>query len=190
MQTGPAGWREGNDSVFTLGARLPEQVFSRPAVRYRFTEFDMVFSDECWYSLRRLAEASGDAVVRGAVLEPPEAYYRGVGVLTRREVSMKSPTEYLEWLHDIPQEFSADALVYTAEVVVFQPPSAAWGVWAQRNMEVAVLAIFDESVEQTGDPEPLAWFSVSEALHHIIALRYENQEVPPSLAAKMVENYG
>jgi hypothetical protein len=111
-------------------------------------------------------------------------------VSTRRQFSLTSPTDYLEWLHEAPQEFTTDTLIYTAEVILFQPPSAAWGIWAQRNMEVAVLAVFDDSVAQSGDPEPLAWFSATEALHQMIALKYEYQEVPQSLAATLIENYG
>lgn len=190
MQTEREERHEADESVFRLNARLPEQVFNGTAVRYRFAEFDMVFSDEYWFSMRRLAEASGDAVVKASVVEPREASYLHLGIPTTREISIDSPTEYLEWLHNAPRESSADALVYTAEVIVFQPPSGAWGIWVQRDMEVAVLAIFDESTAIGGDPEPLAWFSASEALHHLIALKYANQDVPASLADAFVENYG
>lgn len=176
--------------MFDLTARLPDQVFRQRPIRYRFGEFDMVFSERFWYALRRLAAASGDPSIHVAVIDPPDAFYDDLDLATRSEISTKSSDDYLQWLYGTDQIINANSLVYTAEAIVFQPPSAGWGIWAQRNMEIAVLAVFDDVVDKSGDPEPIRWFSASEALHDLVALRYPNQTVPSSLSATLLENYG
>jgi hypothetical protein len=190
MSIGSADRHEHDESLFTLNARLPEQVFRQPAIQYRFGEFDIVFSEHFWYGLARLAEGSGDTIVHAAVIDPPDAYYNGLGVSTKKEISTNSLDSYLEWLHRTNQDSRVDSIAYTAEVIVFQPPSATWAIWAQRNLEVTVLAVFDEIVDRSTDAETIRWFSLSEALHHLIALRYSDQAVPTSLSATLLKNYG
>jgi hypothetical protein len=177
---------------YRTGSRLPEQVFLPAALVYCFCEFDEVLTGQFWVCAGQLAQASQDTAIIVTVLDSLGASAASTGstfLPSEISIAADAEAEYLTWLvRPIPGQHE-QALVYTAEIILFRSPSKSWAIWAQRDMEVAVLAVFDEKVASSVQCRSMKWLPLTEAMHNLIALRYPDQTIPSYVREALVRNY-
>lgn len=186
--SGAAAWYE---LIMDPMARLPDQVFRGPIERFIFFEFDVVLTTDFGEMVRDLVKAAGDSSALAVVLEPvAEEYFRATGNERSLLLSRSGPlTAYRDWLTRHAPEEPADALIHSARVLGFAAQSGGWGVWAQRDFEVAVLGVRERSLARCIESHPVKQFSVREALHNLIALRYPSEHAPVDVVEKMIDLY-
>lgn len=189
-----AGTMRGVEGHFHPARRLPEQVFRAPAREYRFLEFGETMREPFWSLLRALAAASGDPEVVVAVLEPDAEHYfhHHFGFFAAARLPATAAAgEYLDLFRAEPPGSPADALMHHGDVIAFASPSGAWLAWAEREMEVAVVALRDAAAVEAADRHAagIGWLSVDEALHEVVALAFDAQTVPAELADALRANY-
>ncbi|UKD55933.1 hypothetical protein L3Q65_04235 [Amycolatopsis sp. FU40] len=169
--------------VFTLGARLPGQVFREPRGDSLFCEYDVVLAPEIWPALREMARWHGDDRVDLLVLEPG----------ARQTVSAPVGSEgYWSAIgHESDDEF-LDSIAVTADVIAVTGPSGKWGCWGERGPEVAVFQGFPDAAAREEWRERFGPFlDAAEAVESYVWMAFGGRRpVPDEYAAALVADYG
>lgn len=137
------------NTIFISNSSLPNQVFHKEFTNYLFKEFDFIMTDEFWSGIRELANKTNDDFIIMAVLDPdPITYYFkefGYFNWVKLEISI-TPDQYLDILNFSPEDSSADSIFVNSYTVVWASPSMKWGIWAEREKEVCVIAFSEKCI--------------------------------------------
>lgn len=182
-------------SVFRLSCRLPEQVFEEGFGGFGFFEFDDVMSERFWLTLVELSRRSSGAEIIMFVVEPDaKDYFRShFGYYGAAQLPVDlDPRGYVELLELAPSGSPADAVCHNSRAMVFCSTSHEWGIWADRELGVGILASRGVVLIPTRDAElkRLRWFSLADALQDLMALAFEDQLVSPAIESRMTACYG
>lgn len=180
--------------IVRLGARLPQQVFLAPPHSLIVLEFHALFTKEFFAAARQLTAAAGARSICFGVIEPdPEHYFfQNFGRFPWLEVDVENDSfERVQaaFLED-PGDSPADAMRYNSEVVVSYCDSLDWLVYADRNLELALLALSSAELERLWRLHfPNQWiFTIDQAIEGLLSTVFRDQ-VPPDLAQELRSNY-
>ncbi|HET7464576.1 MAG TPA: hypothetical protein VFJ82_25265 [Longimicrobium sp.] len=181
------------DARLDRGARLPGAVLRERPRRLAFLEFEAVFSAELWEALRALARHYGDRELFLAAVEPAaDAYYHthfgAYGALVLP--ATMDGAAYEETVAFEPDDNPADSLAIGARVVAIASPSGGLVAWADRELEVALLALYDTAEVPAPRELPAGpgWMDARRALQ-VMAPAFPEQRVPTAVADALLANY-
>ena len=179
---------------FELEARLPGQVLQRVPQAHAFFEFDEVFSETFWNAMKGLLSHYGDDTVIFSVVEPdPESYfYKEFGYYPAMELSRAvRGDQYLSLFSFVPDDSPADALLHNSQALVFLSQSGGMAIWADRDLELGLLALYDGSGVQAPNilPESVQWFDVHRAIE-VISPAFTGGRVPGQVHDELMAHYG
>lgn len=181
-------------SAAFVSARLPAQVFRDQFGRYQFLEFDLFSDSKFWWMLQLLMEASTDQSVTVMVLDPePERSFEEFGRYGVLVIpASASAHEYGQALAAGPGPSPADALEYSAEVILWVPPSLSWLIWAERETEMMVLAYrfgFEAPSTEILTAKGTHFFSAEDALD-ISSAAWRDRAARMRFSRELLDNYG
>jgi hypothetical protein len=182
------------DELIDRSAALPDQVFRTiMPIAYYVIDFDQLWSDEVFLDMQRLTARAGDPSFTFAVIRPdPDDYYHAAFdkfpflTFTNDEAA----DHYITAIHDDPGESPADAIAYSAEVVIIYPPSGRWAIYGDRTLEIGILAVMDQELgasigEMLGS---LKLFTPMEAVKELLPPVFGGV-VPHEVSTSFVRNY-
>lgn len=176
------------NQIFYIDQEMPNQVFKRPFSGFVFEEFDWTISGEFWDSfLKPLSIVLQDTSILTASLDPHpvDYFYPKFGYYNMIEFSTAgTESDYWDALETGPENYPVDAILYSAETMVWIPSSAKWAIWGDRGYEICVLAFADDSVKKAAKPLLQAWYPADQALNSYIADR-----VPRQFLDTLIKNY-
>ncbi|WP_078554455.1 hypothetical protein [Bacillus alkalicellulosilyticus] len=138
------------EEIIDINKEIPNQVFQKEYRGYLFQQFDNIMSEEFFSTIRGLAEKSNDDYIVIAVLNPHpmDYYYKEFGYFNWAKLPLSlSNGYYWSILNEGPPNWEADAIVHNSFIIAFFSPSRKWGIWADRNYEISVIA-FNEKDEK------------------------------------------
>lgn len=180
-------------NVFESDRPLPEQVFREHYGNFLFENFYWAMSSEFWPVLQKLANQSNDHVILMGVLEPEplDYYYSNFGFFNwcNLEIDL-SADDYADILETAPESSPADALLYYSDVVVWVPYSMKWGVWGERDHEVAILAYHEDETHLSQADFLDSWAtSVDEAIADLLPVQFMKKEIVAEFLETFRQNY-
>jgi len=182
------------EEIFLLDKEIPEQVFQKEFSNYRFEQFDNLMSEEFWATICKLAEWSKDDYVTFAVLSPHpmDYYYKEFGYFNWLELPMNlSGDDYLNILNEGPQNYEADSIINNSTIITLFSPSKKWGIWADRDYEINVIAFNDNDLNIDAVLDTKVWLSAeNEAVQEWMSYTFRPDfKVPYSISNKLIMNY-
>lgn len=172
--------------------RLPEQVFRREPRALGFFEFDELLESSFWIALQRLAAVCDEESVHLVSIDPDaERYFRHhFGYYGALELDVQiDATHYLEAIGFEPSSSPADSLATNCRTCALVARSGAFGVWAERDVEVGVVALFDPKFDHVVPlPNCVPWRTATEVVE-LAAPAFRNSEVMASFMAAFLKNY-
>jgi len=182
------------ESIFQLDKEIPDNVFQKEFRNYLFEQFDNVLCGEFLTTIRGLAEKSKDDYVILAVLKPNpmDYYYKEFSYFNWLKLPLNlSNDDYWDILNEGPQNYEADAIMYNSFKIALFSPSKKWGILADRDFEISVIA-FNDNVFNIDYLQLLeSWLPV-ENDSVIKWMRYSFRpdfKVPKSFSQKLRKNY-
>jgi hypothetical protein len=133
----------------------------------------------------------GSRGVSGLVLDPEPEYYRehfGFFPAWRLGVN-ESGDDYRDLISYEPPKSPADALMYRADVLMLFSTSGSIVAWAQRELELGVLGLFDVGQSTVALPAQIPWHSALGAAELMSPL-FVTSKVPRRLRSALLRNYG
>lgn len=182
-------------SATDISSRLPSNVFGPRYAHHQFLEFDRILSNEFWAMLQLLMAASADSVVNLVVLDPdPEAYfYQHFGRFGALELPRGfSADQYLTAVNTGPESSPVDAPGTNSFVLVWEPPSARWLIWAERDTQTMILAYeygFDGPSASVLAESGMYVLTVEDALD-ISSTAWSDREAQSTFARELLKQYG
>jgi hypothetical protein len=180
------------NTIFISNSSLPNQVFHKEYTNYLFKEFDFTMTDEFWSEIRELANKTNDDFIIMAVLNPdPITYYFkefGYFNWVKLEVSI-TPDQYLDILNFSPEDSPADSIFVNSYTVVWVSPSMNWGIWAEREKEICVIAFSEKMYMDSLNPILNNWRPIDNEITDWIGLNYKNFTIPKDVKDKLFLNY-
>lgn len=175
------------EKVFHYKATLPDQVFREDFKFFAFEDWEMMFGDEFWPVIQKLAEASGDdSVLIGVFDADPSTFWRkhfGHYGWANIPVSI-STCEFSELLNEDPTEESPPGgLQLYGHKVILVPQSAKWAIWGERRWETWVVGFQDDI--PTTSLHGIRW-----ALDSYLIYCFKDLTVPSDFKEKFWSNYG
>lgn len=129
-------------AVVDASIRLPRSPFRIPGTT-DICQFNWAIGGKFAPVLRALAEHYGDTSVIAGVIEPdPVTYYEnGYGYHPKFSLLTSVLTEGALWerLSFEPEGDPTGAIAFTADIFAIEGSSGQWGVWAQRDWDVALI---------------------------------------------------
>ncbi|MFB7142940.1 hypothetical protein ACFCYN_25465 [Gottfriedia sp. NPDC056225] len=182
------------EDIFLLDKEFPNQVFQKEFSNYRFEQFDNLMSEEFWTTIRRLAEWSKDEYVIFAVLSPhpKDYYYKEFGYFNWLELPINlTGDDYLDILNEGPQNYEADAIINNSFIITLFSPSKKWGIWADRDYEITVIAFNDNDLNIDVVLDTKVWLSAeNEVVQEWMSYTFRPDfKVPHSISNKLIMNY-
>jgi hypothetical protein len=167
-------------------SRLPAPVF-RGGQRYRVGQFDDLMAVPLWAAVRAAAGACGERQITAATLDPtPEYFHQHFGHYGSLVLDVADPAEaYLDLVATEAPGGPEFGLIYNADVVAACGPSLRWRLWAQRDLNLVVLAV------EPGlplDGVGMRWLAPHDALG-IMSLEFRNRQLPPDITEAFTHNY-
>lgn len=149
---------ENAEAIFQLGARLPSQVFREQMGGFRFLDIVDFAQPVFWALLREITELFGDDRIDLLVQNPPAYEYKSwmevFGAL--RFPCSENPEEYVAALkHDLCAGKVVPALYFSLQTAWWIGSSRRWGIYGDRNLDIAVAAILDF------DDRKIKWLNLS-----------------------------
>ncbi|MGJ7913750.1 hypothetical protein [Neobacillus sp. LXY-1] len=180
------------EELFHLNKEIPDQVFQRGFNNYLFEQFDFIMSEEFWTTIRDLAEKSNDDFVVLAVLNPHpmDYYYKEFGYFNWLKLPIDiSSVEFLNILNEGPPNYEADAIFINSFIIALFSPSKKWGIWADRNYEIAIIAS-DKEININLLPILDTWVPVEDnVVMDWTRFSFRHYKVPKSFSKKLRMNY-
>lgn len=181
------------DRLIDRCATLPAQVFRQEVSAFHIIDFDQIWTDEFACDADRLTATAGDASFTFAVLRPDPAkyYYANFGKFpVLRFAPGSAAASYIAAVNEDPGGSPADAIVHSSEVVVVYPASVRWAIYADRNMEIGIVASMDEemSAHIVTPKQSLRFFTAPEAVTELLPSAYRGG-VPDEVRTSLVRNY-
>ena len=175
------------EKVFHYNATLPDQVFREDFKFFAFEEWEVMFGDEFWPVIQKLAEASGDdSVLIGVFDADPSTFWRkhfGHYGWANVPVSISS-CRFSELLNEDPTEESPPGgLQLYGHKVILIPQSAKWAIWGERRWETWIVGF-------QGDIPTTFLHGIRWATDVYLRYCFENDTVPPDFKEKLWSNYG
>lgn len=133
--------------VIDVSVRLPSWPF-RTAVGFgAICEYDRVLGGDFASVLQSLAGIYGDDRVTFLTVEPRDAYYleayASIPAFTGEVAALADG--YWDALCHEPRGDPTGAIAYSADVVAIVGASGTWGVWGQRDWELAIVLTPDRT---------------------------------------------
>ena len=175
-------------------ARLPERVCHSAYGRFQFLDFDTIHDKaRFWRFVINLLRESGDDSINVVVLDPdPEDYfYRELGEFGVLQIPAKASSEdYRKSLQSGPAPDPL-TMIDCAYVFAWFPPSMTWLIWAERGVELMVLALRQDFLlkENTLDAADVIRMSLEDALD-VSSNVWSDHSARREFSIRMVQNYG
>jgi len=168
---------------------LPELTFASSLDVFRVVEFDVMFTRSFWRFLVALAQEAGDSSIALLVREPdPVAYFDHFGRYGCLQFPLTtSPDEVNAVIRAGPGGSTADSVFHVGNVVSWFGDRGAWGVWGDRNLGIAIVAIDAGKVRWPGDS--IDWFTIDQAMRELVPLTFKNRIVPPNINQRLRKAY-
>ncbi|ANB56231.1 hypothetical protein GFC29_1086 [Anoxybacillus sp. B7M1] len=175
-------------NIFIINQSMPNQVFREGYGGFLFGEYDGMFQEEFWNSLKLLAQKSGDQYILLAELDN---YYNE---RMERYEWAKIPVnlsygDYLDILNAEPLEDIHIGLVNYSCKLVFTSPSLQWGIWGEWEQELYVFACKENFTSKFKDSTLTIAFQLDEDLEDYIYASYREKEASKSFCEKLLRNY-
>jgi hypothetical protein len=179
-------------NLFRLDQQLPEQVFGENLGNFVFSDFDWAMSFDFWETIRELAEASQDAYILTAVLEPNpiDYFYYEFGYYNWVKLPISiSADDYWEVLQLGPKDSPADAMLFNSFIVVWVSPSMKWAVWGDRTYGICIFASEKGSNIINHSSLLGTWKTVNEALTDLLPINFKSRQMPIEFSSTLRSNY-
>lgn len=182
------------ENTFHADARLPGYVFRK---KYRFTllcDFTHVHGANFVTLVNNEIFCSKSDRILISVLDPDpisfhEHFHKINSVYFHAAIAKE---EYKKLLYLDPGNPN-DALMYTAEVLVWLPSNSHWAMWGQRDREIAVIGFDDPAQADFLLNEDGYWIDAETAIGDDAfgsTPFYPDHKVPENFARALIENYG
>ncbi|MGE9696104.1 hypothetical protein [Streptomyces sp. NRRL F-5630] len=186
MTSSPDTVRAHAAATFDIDSRLPAQVFRELADEAVVFEFDLLLTPDAWPALAAMARLHGDRQVDLLVIEG--AYVSGRALSFSIEAT---PDDYWAEVGFDSGREALESITIAAQTVALTGSSGRWGIWAERDPEIAVVRGFPEATARR------EWIShygpcvdIADAMASWMRLAFRDARVPDEYAARLVANYG
>ncbi|MCE3234202.1 MAG: hypothetical protein K0Q50_382 [Vampirovibrio sp.] len=181
--------------IFNLEKRLPDQVFKEGYIFYLIKNFiGDTMSTDFWRYIQHGNLGLNNEVISFLTLDPDPVQY------FHKEFSCYSAFQfplhindesYAQAFQNDPGHSPADALLFNSTTVIWFPNSLNWGIWAERDLEIAILALKKENSALKKDRFLMdgQWMNIQAALVDILPQVFPNNVVPSDISKKLLENY-
>jgi len=137
--------------------RLPKWPFLAQKSYIHFVEYDRVLGGDFGATLLALARAYGDSSVAFVAVEPSARCYSDLyGTMPGFEVDLHVLEKgYAEGIGHEPGGDPNGALAYASDALAIAGSSGRWGLWGQREWEIALLSTPQDDGPWLRTPVPL-----------------------------------
>ena len=176
-------------AMFEPTRRLPASPFRSTHPEWRVVEFDLLFSSHMPDLMRALTEAAGDGAASFGVIEPDAGSYFGkrFGVTPICDIREGQWPAFVDACHAAPPGSEADAVAIVSRTVAFASPTGAWGIWGEREREVAIIGASSEAIAALARrPEVGAMvMTLDEAIVELLPQTFRPFGVPDAFADEL-----
>lgn len=180
------------DKIFISNSSLPNQVFHKDFKDYLFEEFDYTMTEYFWTKITELANTTNDDFIIMAVLNPSPLnyYFKEFGYFNCAKLKVDiSSIQYMDVLNFSPEDSPADSIFINSYTVVWASPSMKWGIWAERDKGVCVVAFNEKMLKNSLISIFNEWRLIDSTVTDWIGLNYNNFTIPLEVKDKLFMNY-
>ncbi|WP_375566022.1 hypothetical protein ACE6HX_12255 [Bacillus pumilus] len=180
------------EKAFYTNKYLPHQVFRENFNCFLFQEFDWALSDEVLTTIKKLSGLTNDKEFLTAVLKPDpvEYYLREFGyynwLRTGVEISGK---DYVNALWTSPEGSIADDIATNSNIVVWLSNSLDWAIWADRDLEICILAFSPKNYSIQNLLSKEGWKPLNGILKEWLELLFNDREKFDEFWVELTSNY-
>lgn len=175
-----------------FGASLPDRIFAQTPEECRLLEFDLLLAEDFLRAAQGVARRLSESHLMWGVLRPhPTDYFlEHFGKVPWLRIGRDDPVrQAILALHEDPGDSPGDAPAIRGDGVALYGESLRWLIFGDRDLELAVLALFDERAEAAWSSVEHRLYTVGQAIEELLPAIY-GHEFPARLAIDLQASFG